>query len=292
MGTQNYVDLVAEKARREGLFVGARIITCGPCLTMTGGHGWMGGLEVDGCDEVRKAARKNIKQGVDLIKIMATGGVMTPGVEPGSPQLTEEEMRAGIEEAHKAGRKTASHAQGVTGIKNVIRAGIDSIEHGFYLDDEAIEMMLKRGVALVPTLVAPFHIIEGGLTAGIAAYAVEKATRCYQDHLESFKRAHKAGVKIAMGTDAGTPLNRHGANALEIVKMVEHGMSNIEALLAATKVAADVCDRADLLGTITIGKLADILVIEGNPLQDITILQQSEKIKLVIQEGKVAHCRD
>ncbi|MCL2548974.1 MAG: amidohydrolase family protein, partial [Symbiobacteriaceae bacterium] len=285
------IDLALQKAQKAGFAGGARIITCGPCLTMTGGHGWMGGTEVDGCDEARKAARVNLKKGVELIKIMATGGVMTPGVEPGSAQLTEEEIRAAVEEAHKAGRKTATHAQGSQGIKNALRAGIDSIEHGFYLDDEILEMMLANGTALVPTLVAPFHIVEGGLAAGIPAYAVEKANRCAEDHLESFRRALAKGIKIGMGTDAGTPLNRHGENALELQKFVDNGMSNLQALLCATKVAAEVCDRAASLGTIEVGKLADLLIVEGDPLTDISLLVSKEPIKTVVKDGCVAFCR-
>jgi len=291
MGSRNYIDLALQKAQKSGFASGARVITCGPCLTMTGGHGWMGGTEVDGCDEARKAARQNLKRGVDLIKIMATGGVMTPGVEPGSAQLTEAEIRAAVEEAHKAGRKTATHAQGSEGIKNAIRAGIDSIEHGFYLDDEILEMMLNQGVSLVPTLVAPYHIVEGGLSAGIPEYAVDKASRCAEDHLESFRRALAKGIRIGMGTDAGTPLNRHGENALELRMFVDNGMSNEQAMLCATRIAADVCDRSDSIGTIETGKIADMLIIDGNPLEDISILVAKTPIKIVIMDGKVAFTR-
>jgi len=291
MGSRNFIDVALQKAQKAGIVGGCRIITSGPCLTMTGGHGWMGGREVDGCDEARKAARENLKKGVELIKIMATGGVMTPGVEPGSAQLTEEEMRAAVEEAHKAGRKTASHAQGTEGIKNVVRAGIDSIEHGIFLDDEVITMMKERGTALVPTLVAPLHIVEGGLAAGIPAYAVEKATRVQQDHIQSFRQALASGVIIAMGTDAGTPLNRHGENAQELQMYVDNGMTPEQALLATTKVAAQVSDRAHLLGSVEPGKLADLLIIEGNPLEDISLLVAKTPIKTVILEGKVVFTR-
>ena len=291
MGTRNYIDMAIQKAQNAGFCTGARIITSGPAITMTGGHGWMGGIEVDGCDEARKAARQNLKKGVELIKIMATGGVMTPGVEPGSPQLTEEEMRAAIEEAHKAGRKTASHAQGTEGIKNVVRAGIDTVEHGIFLDDEVIAMMAERKTALIPTIVAPYHINEGGLKAGIPAYAVEKAGRIAGDHIKSFRKALEAGLIIAMGTDAGTPLNRHGENALELHMFVEHGMTAEQALLCATSVAAKVVDRYETLGTIEEGKIADLLFIDGNPLEDIELIVAKEPIKTIIQNGRVAHTR-
>lgn len=291
MGSGSGIDMGLKQAMQMGLATGARVITCGSCITMTGGHGWMGGLEVDGVDEARKAARQLLKQGVELVKIMATGGVMTPGVEPGSPQLTEEEIRAAVEEAHKAGRKTATHAQGTEGIKNAVRAGIDSVEHGIFLDDEVIEMMKARGTALIPTLVAPYHIVEGGLAAGIPAYAVEKANRIIADHHKSFKKALAAGVRIGVGTDAGTPLNRHGDNSLELQMLVENGMTPEQALLAATKVNSEIADRANLIGTLEAGKLADILVVDGNPLEDIKVLRNKENIKLVIKDGKVAVSR-
>ena len=151
---------------------------------MTGGHGWQGGIEADGVDECRKAARTLLKKGVDLIKVMATGGVMTKGVEPGSAQLTQEEMAAIIEEAHKAGRKTATHAQGTQGIKNALYAGIDSIEHGIFLDQECIDYMKEHGTYLVPTLVAPQCIVEKGVEAGIADYMVKKAIYVKDAHVE------------------------------------------------------------------------------------------------------------
>lgn len=287
MGSGSGIDMALKRAMEMGIATGARVITCGSCITMTGGHGWMGGMEVDGVDEARKAARELLKQGVELIKIMATGGVMTPGVEPGSPQLTEEEIRAAVDEAHKAGRKTATHAQGTEGIKNAVRAGIDSVEHGIFLDDEVIAMMKERGTALIPTLVAPHHIVKGGLAAGIPAYAVEKANRIIDAHHHSFRMALAAGVKIGMGTDAGTPLNRHGDNSLELQLLVENGMSPEQALLAATKVNSEIADRAHLIGTLEAGKLADVLIIEGNPLDDIKVLRNKQNIKLVIKDGNV-----
>ncbi len=210
---------------------------------------------------------------------------MTPGVEPGSAQLTIEEMRAAVEEAHKAGRKTATHAQGTQGIKNAILAGLDSIEHGIFLDDEVVGMMVERGVALVPTLVAPYHIVRGGVEAGIPEYAVEKSKRVIDAHVASFKLALKAGVTIAMGTDCGTPLNQPGLNALELELMVKAGMTPLQALSASTSVAAHVCDRP-LVGTLAKGMLADIIVIQGNVALDVTILQNKANILRVIKDGK------
>ena len=166
MGAMNGVTLPIRNAVAEGIVPGPRILSSGRCICMTGGHGWPFGREADGEDEVRKAVREQIKAGVDVIKLMATGGVMTPGVDPGAAQFTYEELKAGVEEAHKAGRRTASHAQGNQGVKNALRAGIDSIEHGVFLDDEAIQLFLDRKTALIPTISAPFHILEKGIKGG------------------------------------------------------------------------------------------------------------------------------
>lgn len=286
MGTKHQVDISVKQAIELGYIVGPRLITSGEMITMTGGHGWTAGRQVDGPDEARKAAREQLRAGAEVIKIMATGGVMTPGVEPGSPQLTIEEMRAAVEEAHKAGRKTATHAQGTIGIKNAILAGLDTIEHGIFLDDEVIQMMLDRGVALVPTLVAPYHIVQGGVAAGIPAYAVEKANRVFSSHCDSFKKALKAGVTIAFGTDCGTPLNCPGINALEFELLVDYGMTPTQALLSATSVAAKVCDRDSLVGTLTPGKFADALIVKGNVLDDVKLLQDKANFLAVIKGGQ------
>ncbi|HHW98496.1 MAG TPA: amidohydrolase family protein [Firmicutes bacterium] len=290
MGSRNQIDIQIKRAIENGYIAGPRLITSGMCICMTGGHGWMGGREVDGVDEARKGTREQLRAGVEVIKIMATGGVMTPGVEPGSAQLTVEEMRAAVEEAHKAGRKTATHAQGTTGIKNAILAGLDSIEHGIFLDDEAIQMMLDRNVALVPTLVAPHHIVKGGVEAGIPAYAVAKGNYVYASHTESFKKALKAGVTIAFGTDCGTPLNRPGLNALEFQLMVEAGMTPLQALTAATSTAAQVCDRPNV-GSLAKGKLADVVVVRGDVFADVTLLQNKANISYVIKDGQIAVSR-
>ncbi len=286
MGTKHAIDISVKQAIEQGYIIGPRLITSAEMITMTGGHGWSIGRQVDGPDEARKAAREQLRAGAEVIKIMATGGVMTPGVEPGSPQLTIEEMRAAVEEAHKAGRKTATHAQGTTGIKNAILAGLDTIEHGIFLDEEVIGMMIERGVALVPTLVAPYHIVRGGVAAGIPAYAVEKANRVFDAHRRSFKMALDAGVTIAYGTDCGTPLNQPGDNALELQLMVEAGMTPEQALLSATGVAAKVCDR-EMVGTLATGKLADIVVVKGNLLDDVKLMQDRQNIVMVMKDGAI-----
>ena len=283
MGGVDYLEMGLNEAINSGLTKGPRMQLSGKLITMTGGHGHLFGREVDSPHEARKAAREQLKNGVDLIKIMATGGVMTEGVQPGAPQLTEEEMRAAIIEAHKAERKTATHAQGVEGIKNALRAGIDSIEHGIFLDDEAVELMVENDVFLVPTLAAPYWIIDAGVEKGVPEFAVEKSKAVIESHTKSFQKAREAGVKIAMGTDAGTPFNKHGKNKFEIKMMVENGMKPIEAIKAATMGGAELMEISDKLGSVSEGKLADMVVVDGRPDQNI---EDIYKVVEVYKDGK------
>ena len=282
MGGKNYVDLDLRDAISAGEYLGPHMLASGKVITMTGGHGWPIGEEVDGVDEARKGSRKQLKQGVDLIKIMATGGVMTEGVEPGSPQLMEEEIRAAVEEAHKAGKKTATHAQGTTGIKNALRAGIDSVEHGFFLDEEAVDMMKEKSAFLVPTLVATYWILEKGREAGIPDYMIQKSEMVREEQIKSFKMAHRAGVEIAMGTDAGTPFNYHGNNSFELALMVKNGMTPLEAIRAGTLNSARLLGIAGQTGSVCPGKDADLLIVEGDPLADI---RQIQTVYRIYQKG-------
>lgn len=272
LGAPKGIDFDLRDGVNEGLVEGPQFLAAGKCVTMTGGHGWFIGREADGVDETRKAAREQLRAGSDIVKIMATGGVMTKGVEPGSPQLTMEEMRSAVDEAHKAGKKTASHAQGTEGIKNAILAGIDSIEHGIFLDDEVIQLMVDKGVYLVPTLVAPYFIVENGVEAGIPKYAVDKSEYVMKFHMDSFTKAYKAGVKIAMGTDAGTPFNLHDAAPHELKLMIQCGMTPMESLVASTKSSADLLGILDNYGTLEEGKFADFLVLNENPIDNIDTL--------------------
>jgi imidazolonepropionase-like amidohydrolase len=288
MGGRDGIDLGLRQAIRTGLVHGPRMLVSGAPICMTGGHGWQIGCEADGPDGVRRAARTQIKAGVDIVKLMATGGVLTPGVEPGSEQLTEEELRAGVEEAHKAGKRTATHAMGARGILNALHAGIDSIEHGIFLNDEAIEWMRRHGVPYIPTLSAPIHIERQGVAAGIPAFAVEKALMVKPHHLASIRLARQAGVTIAMGTDAGTPFNRHGENLGELQLLVDLcGFSPLEAIEAGTRISAGVLGLENELGTIAEGKLADLVVVNGNPLDDIGALLGPSAVRMVIQSGRI-----
>lgn len=278
MGGYNFIDIELKKCLAEGMIEGPDFLVSGKVITMTGGHGHQMGRECDGVSEVRKAAREQLKAGVDVVKIMATGGVMTQGVEPGSAQLTYEEIKAAVEEANKAGRKTATHAQGTTGIKNAVRAGINSVEHGMFLDDEVIEMMIERNVYLVPTLVAPYFIVEYGVEGGIPEYAVEKSKRVMESHFESFRKAYKAGVKIAMGTDAGTPFNMHEKAAYELKLMIEAGVDPMDAIVFSTRGSAELLGVVESHGTLEQGKAADFLVLKENPLEDISTLLDVEQV--------------
>lgn len=284
LGTMKNYDLEIKQSIESGLIQGPHMYCSGSCICMTGGHGWKGGLESDGVDECRKHARQLLKEGVDLIKVMATGGVMTKGVEPGSAQLTQQEMQAVIEEAHKAGRRTATHAQGTEGIKNALYAGIDSIEHGIFLDQECIDYMKEHGVWLVPTLVAPQCIVEAGLEKGLPDYVVRKATYVKDSHVDSFKRAYAQGVKIAMGTDAGTPYNYHNNSAYELELMVQYGVSNMDALVISTRNSADCIGVLNDYGTLEVGKVADVLVLEKNPLEEISHIRT---VNTVLKAGEI-----
>ena len=288
LGAAERLNIHLAKAIDDGLIEGPRVLAAGLGVTMTGGHGHgFIAREADGADEVRKAVREQLRAGARTIKLFASGGVMTPGVDPRSPSLTEDEMRAGVEEAHKAFRVVAAHAQATEGIKNAVRAGVDSIEHGVWIDEEAIELMLERGTTVVPTLTAPYLIATGGLAAGIPPYMVDKAHQVLEDHIASYKRVLAAGVKVAMGTDQGTPLSRPGENAQEILRMAEHGLSASAAVLAATKWAAQLLQIDGECGDLRPGLAADVLVLTHDPLTDLSVLTKDESIAAGVKGGTV-----
>ena len=284
LGGRDYAEFAVRRAIAEGLFPGPRILGAGRPVCMTGGHGNSIGREADGPDDVRKAVREQLKAGADVIKLIATGGVMTPGVEPGSPQLTLEEMRAAIEEARKAGRRTAAHAQGSTGIADAIEAGITTIEHGIFLTDEIIATMKGKGVFLVPTLAAPAAISSGGLAAGIPDYMVRKSDAVVTAHVASFRRAHQAGAQIAAGADSGTPLNFHGSLLPELELMVKYGMTALEAIRSATSVAAEALGLGGETGRLAEGHAADLLAVTGDPAERIGALSD---VRLVLARGAI-----
>jgi len=255
---------------------------------MTGGHGWqIGGREADGQDEVRRAVREQIKKGCNIVKLMATGGVITPGVDPGSSQLTEDELHAGIEEAHKAGRKTAAHAQGEKGILNALKAGIDCIEHGFFLNEEATDFMNKKNIPLIPTLKPILDVANNAEKEGVPDFVIEKVNQIKPKMLNSLKMSIEAGLIIGMGTDAGTPFNFHGENLKEIVFLSKYGLSTNKALQSATLIAAKILGLDNDIGSIKEDKMADIIIIKGNPLENIEILNDKDSIVFIMKSGNI-----
>jgi imidazolonepropionase-like amidohydrolase len=283
LGGREYVEIAARRAIQDGLIDGPRILAAGRPVCMTGGHGHWLGREADGPDDARKAVREQLKAGADVIKIIATGGVMTPGVEPGSPQMTFEEMRAAIEEARKAGRRTAAHAMAATGISEAIDAGITSIEHGVFLTEEIVAHMRRDGTFLVPTLNAPTAIAAGGLAAGIPPFMVRKSEQVVPAHVASFQLAHRAGVRIAAGADSGTPLNFHGSLLPELMLMVKYGMTPLEAIRSATGTAAECLGLGEVTGRVAPGYAADLIAVVGDPAERIEALAD---LKLVLVNGR------
>jgi imidazolonepropionase-like amidohydrolase len=289
LGGREYAEIAVRDGVRAGVIPGPRVLCAGRAICITGGHGWrLVGRQADGADDLRRAVREQLRAGADVIKLVATGGVMTPGVDPRAAQLTLDELRAGVDEAHRARRRAAAHAMADEGIAWCLDAGIDTIEHGVFLTESLAARMAQQGTALVATLVAPHAIIEGGLAAGIPEFAVQKSIALRERHLESFRLAMRAGVTIAAGTDAGTPLNPHGTLVPELSLMVGAGMEPLQALRAATSVAARVLALQDETGTIAPGLAADLIAVEGDPASDVKAL---DAIRLVLAGGRTVVSR-
>lgn len=284
LGTRYNVDISYRNAVSAGTVVGPRVFAAGSPIVMTGGHGHVMAIEADGCDEVRKAARSQIKAGADLLKVMATGGVLTEGNDPGATQFSVKELRCICQEANKASKTTAAHTIGTEGIKNAIRAGVTTIEHAYLLDEEAVELMLKKGTYLVPTLLAPRLILDKPGT--VPEYMIDKVRKIIADHKISFQMAHQAGVPIAAGTDAGTPFNTPGLLSDELALMVEYGMTNHKAIYSATLGAAKAIQKETEIGSIENGKAADLIVVSGNPLENIKSL---DSLVYVFSRGQIVH---
>jgi imidazolonepropionase-like amidohydrolase len=293
-------DLGVKTAVEQGLVDGPRMQISISMLSQTGGHAdrWMvcGGqfanpfslahpgkpsAIVDGPEEVRKKVRELIRAGADVIKVATSGGVLSPRDDPRHGHLRDDELDALVAEASAAGRWVMAHAQATEGIKAAIRAGIRSIEHGIYLDDEAVGMMLDRGTYLVPTLMAPRGVIDMAASGvNVADESLQKASMVIDAHDESVARAIAAGVKVAMGTDSGvTP---HGQNLRELPLMVDRGMTPAAALVATTRTAAELMGLEAELGTLEPGKRADLVVVEGDPLE---VDKLSERIQAVWKDG-------
>jgi len=289
------------KAIEEGTIKGPRMLSAHRAICITGGHYDLHFLPLDnvkkmkgnfrladGVDDCRKAVREQLREGADFIKICTTGGIMSQRGHPYEIQFSQEELRTIVEESHDHGRKVACHAQGRNGIRNAVQAGVDSIEHGTYLDEETSDEMVKRGIFLVPTLSIMHKIATEGANYGMSPWALEKGAELNQIAAKAFNLARERGVRIACGTDfSGAPPMRHGENALELSLMVQAGMSTSEAISSATLVAAEALGLGEQTGTLEKGKWADLLVIEGNPLEDISILLERSRIRMVVKEGCV-----
>ncbi|MBV8369967.1 MAG: amidohydrolase family protein [Candidatus Eremiobacteraeota bacterium] len=270
-----------------GDHAGPTIVPAGRALCMTGGHGSFIGRETDGPWDARKGVREQLKAGAGCIKLIATGGVLTKGAVPGNDQLTEEEMRAAIVEAHTHGLRVAAHAIGTNGIKNALRAGVNSIEHGHLLDDEAIALFKERGAYLVPTLAAVWCIYENISGGAQPDYVVRKASEIYQRAGENIRKAWQNGVTIAGGSDAGTPYNRHQDYAYEVELMsTVLGMKPQQALTAATSTAAELIGVD--AGVLAEGRPADLLLLDRDAGSDVRALREP---RVVIKGGAVAHER-
>ncbi len=293
VGSAEFIDVALRNAINRGDVVGPRLLVAGLYLGATAGHGDISGFSpyiefhnlsgiADGIDEIRKMIRFDVKNGVDLIKISATAGVLSEEDSVGAPQYTLEEMKAAVDEAHMWEKKVAAHAHGTEGIKRAIEAGVDSIEHASLIDDEGIQMALERGTYLVMDIYNDDYIVSEYSRLGYPDKIIEKERLVGRTQRENFRRAVEAGVKIAFGTDAG--VYPHGWNAKQFVKMVEWGQTPMQAIQAATVIAAELLDIEEITGSISPGKSADIVAVHGNPLDDISVM---EKVFFVMKEGVV-----
>ena len=297
VGGADGVDLALRNAINRGEIIGPRMFVAGKALSITGGHGdWTGGFRedivgvpdetdgvVDGVERAIRGTRMAIKRGADLIKITATGGVLSIADDGTAPQFSEEEIRAIVETARDHHRKVAAHAHGDEGMQRAIRAGVASIEHGTYMSEETMRMMKEKGVYMVPTIIAGKSVADSAKIPGYyVPSVVKKALEVGPVIQSTFAKAYRAGVPIAFGTDAG--VFKHGRNAKEFVYMVEAGMPPVEAIKAATYNAADLLGKLDELGTLEPGKYADLVAVDTNPLEDISVLQH---ISFVMKAGVI-----
>jgi imidazolonepropionase-like amidohydrolase len=296
MGEKSHLDIALRDAIQEGIIRGPRIIAAGQNITVTGGHAdlWLapeiryeeglGGIIVNGPQAFREAVRAQVKHGADLIKLVVTGGIMSAGGDPGRPYISKEEITAAVDEAHFLGRKVAAHCHGAGGARIAVEAGCDSIEHGTFLikDPEVIEMMAEKGVFLVPTLATTVaHHPDSRL---LPDFYVRKSMEAKEYAQKSLQYAFSAGVRIATGTDAGSPGNRHGNNAIELELLVRAGMPEMNAILSATKVSSECVGLEESVGTLEVDKLADIIAVKGDPRSDISLLRD---VKFVMKEGTI-----
>jgi imidazolonepropionase-like amidohydrolase len=292
VGAGGYADIALRDAINAGDVPGPRMLASGPPLSITGGHGDENFLApqfnysdegvANGVDAVMAIVRENIKYGADLIKFMATGGVLSEGDNPALEQYSPQEMKAIVETAHGLGRKVAAHAHGSLGIKDAVLAGVDSVEHGSYINDEDIALMKQRGTYLVPTVFLEDWLLANYQHLGFTQSMTDKMNMVVPIAKQNLSHAFKEGVKIAFGTDAA--VYPHGLNAGEFATMVRMGLPPLVAIQAATVNAADLLGWADRVGTIEPGKFADIVAVDGDPVADVSTLQH---VRFVMKGGEI-----
>ena len=292
VGADGYTDVALRDGINDGDVEGPRMSVSGPPLGITGGHcdnnllpfefHYKAEGVADGPWAARAKVRETVKYGADVIKICASGGVLSKGDLPGTPQYSFEEMQAIAEEAHKLGRKVAAHAHGTQSIKDAIRAGIDSIEHSSLIDDEGIALAKKHGTYLVFDIYNDDYILQEGAKVGMLPESIEKEKKIGRLQRENFRHAHQSGARMAFGTDSG--VYPHGDNARQFGKMVEWGMKPLDAIQAATINAADLLGWADKIGTLETGRYADLVAVSGDPLADVHVL---ESVRFVMKGGVV-----
>ncbi|MGH8195904.1 MAG: metal-dependent hydrolase family protein, partial [Woeseiaceae bacterium] len=292
VGASGYSDVALRDAINDGEIVGPRMRASGPALGITGGHcdnnllpfdyHSTGEGVADGPWEVRAKVREIIKYGADVIKFCATGGVLSKGDSVGGQQYTPEEMKALVSEAHQHGRKVAAHAHGAEGIKAAIIAGVDSVEHSSLIDAEGIKLAKEHGTFLVMDIYNDTYILEHGAEVGMLEESLEKERQIGQLQRDNFKKAFEAGARMAFGSDGG--VYPHGNNGKQFAYMVEYGMTPMEAIQAATVHAAELMGWPDTVGAIAAGHYADIIAVDGDPLEDVRLL---ESVSFVMKGGTV-----
>jgi imidazolonepropionase-like amidohydrolase len=292
LGGCNELEFAVRRALQRGEFCGARLMLAGRYISITesGADSYEGMYRIaDGVEEVRKAVREQIRNGADVIKLGVTGAVLVEDSVPGATHFNADEIRVAVEEAAKFGKRVAAHAHGIDGIRKAVKAGVHTIEHGTFLyqDPKVIEEMAKRGTFLIPTLKAGTDVIDGD-QSNVPQWIVDKTVETQEAAERSLLLAYKAGVPIAMGSDAGTPLNYHGENELEIYQMQRAGMQPMDALVSATSGAAKALGWEARLGSVEEGKAADLLVMDENPLDDLKKLGDKKLIRAVFQDGKLS----
>jgi imidazolonepropionase-like amidohydrolase len=292
VGASGYSDVALRDAIDAGDVPGPRVDASGPAIGVTGGHADSNELApefhvradgvADGVPALVAKTREIVKYGAGCIKIVATGGVLSQGDSPEATQFSDEEIRAVVAEAHRLGRKVAAHAHGAAGIKQAVLAGVDSIEHGSYVDDEAIALMKEHGTYLVPTLYLADWFMENAKEIGVPEYIMRKARVVLPSARKNVAHAFTSGVKVAFGTDSA--VYPHGLNAHEFAVMVKLGLTPMQAIQSATTNAADLLGWSDRVGSIQPGRYADIIAVTGDPTADVTVL---ERVRFVMKGGEV-----